>query len=294
MLAIGLPGADATPTAVEVTDTKSPAQRSLLQCELNYTSDTKAGFHSVRSPLVGSRSDDLLRLERFAQRHTGLRELAAAVHDPAVQTIVLKSQREAAEALSQKHLKEFLAPWNTHGLTPTNAVAWRKGTSGKESASGVGVNALEGAATTWHAVAYAQAESQKGGRHFIPSGVAAIHELMHIQELTPGSVPYGDDLGELMASLHSLVLSDEINKTLKQLPLTTEINYGRTVVWNGHCLPLGRLANTVRELEQKYGGIADAVMSKEFLQMIGDEAIPDNPRDFPLDGGCRPNDGPLA
>jgi hypothetical protein len=78
-----------------------------------------------------------------------------------------------------------------------------------------------------------------------------------------------------MPTIATIVRVDEVYREVNRIPASQEVDYGQTVTWSGHSVPLGRLANFYRALEQRYGSIGRAVLSEESFEFMRTGQIPE-------------------
>jgi len=93
---------------------------------------------------------------------------------------------------------------------------------------------------------------------------------MHIEETKKRQRALSSDtnpLAELMSTAYTITAADEIRKAVTDVPIDSTVDYGRNVSWNGHDVPLGKIANTLRALRTKYGSWDKAMTSPEALAL---------------------------
>ncbi len=272
----------------------SPKRRAQLEASLNYHNNP--GYHTLRSPAAGSRSSELIGLRGLAPANPALPSFANALYQPEFVHLIPARQARRAEALSLEIFRRYLSRYPGSGLDENNAVGW-----GKMDLTRTYIASIENQYNTWSVqpIVYNQTH-MKGGR-CLPRFIAAFHEFMHVEE-TPRGVAMGWDaapppppaqaagpvssvqvaaggpsiesLSELMPTIMTIVLSDEVYKRLNNIPLNRAVNYGQSVQWDGHSVQLGRVANFYRSLIDRYGSVGAAAASPESLEFMRHGRIP--------------------
>ncbi|MEW6034974.1 MAG: hypothetical protein AB1529_00035 [Candidatus Micrarchaeota archaeon] len=275
-------------------ETVSPQRRAQLEASLNYPNNP--GYHTLRSPAAGSRSSELMALRGLAPANPALLSFADALYQPEFVHLIPARQARRAEALSLEIFRRYLSRYAASGLDENNAVVWAK-----MDLTRTYIASTENQHNTWNVqpIVYNQTH-MKGGR-CLPRFIAALHEFMHVEE-TPRGAAMGWDavpspppaqaagpvssvqaaaggpsiemLSELMPTIMTLVLSDEVYKRLNNIPLNRAVNYGQSVQWDGHSVQLGRVANFYRSLIDRYGSVGAAAASPESLEFMRQGRIP--------------------
>jgi len=106
---------------------------------------------------------------------------------------------------------------------------------------------------------------RKGKDEYIPERLMALHELMHVEQgveqLLTGFPIFRTSGVELMTALQQIIHADTIYKKIYGLHIGNVVDYGGETVGG---IPLGRFANTYRDLQKKYdGNLAKALISKK-------------------------------
>ncbi len=73
---------------------------------------------------------------------------------------------------------------------------------------------------------------------------------------------------EILPTLKTIILSDEIFKKIYEKSLDSEIDYGKSLHFKENTIPIGRLANIYRHLEEKYSSLSEALLSTESFEFL--------------------------
>ncbi|MEW6721799.1 MAG: hypothetical protein AB1324_00900 [Candidatus Micrarchaeota archaeon] len=305
----------------------SPQLRARLERDLNYESNP--GRHTVRSPAVGSRSAELLRLRELGGQAPHLISFANAIYQPEFVHLIPAGQAQRAERVSAEIFRRYIERYPGSGLDENNAVNWTA-----MDLTRTYIADTENQHNVWTVQPNVYNRTHALGRMRLPRYLAAIHEFMHVEETPPGArsdwdrapaastrhpatgtpqpaeaqmpssqarpptpdattvspresserppasggtapaAPSLEILSELMPTIMTIVLSDEVYKAVNRIPIGREVNYGRRVQWDNHSVPLGRVANFYRSLIGQYGSIGAAVASPESLEFMRQGTIP--------------------
>ena len=103
---------------------------------------------------------------------------------------------------------------------------------------------------SWHLRISLTPQGFVSTEEFLPLGVMALHELLHVQNIFPGSLQGLKSLfslDELPTSLQDIMLNDLIYKKLNNIPLEETVIYD-----TGSPLPIGEIAVFLHKLQQQY------------------------------------------
>lgn len=264
-------GGDAPPPAqVQIT----PQRRAELEAGLNYTSNP--GRHTIRSPAVGSRSHELAALRALSPQNPAMLSFSEALYRPELVHIVPASQARRAEAISLGIFRRYLSRYPDSGLTETNAVAWTP-----MDMTRTFISNIENDQNIWTVQPVVYDRTHMLGNRCLPRYIAATHEFMHVEETPRGAAqdwdrrpPGLEILSELMPTLLTIIMVDEVYKRVNGIQMSRVVNYGEHVQWGGHSVPLGRIANFYRSLIDRYGSVGNAVASQESLEFMRQGIIP--------------------
>lgn len=249
------------------------AKRIALQREANFTNPERPGRHSLLSPVVGTRAGELLAVKRLADKYSAVASFAEVLHRPENVELIPVAQREPADRISADIFESYVRRYAARGLTPQNAVEWVDSDMPGFASNKTWIHDRESEWTTWNTHPIVERRGTTGttseATHYLPGGLVALHELMHVEETKKGE-PDGppEIFQEVMTTAKSLILADEVYKRISALALDAVVDYGKAVQWNCNSMPIGRLANFLRDLEAKYRGISGAILSPEFLDLV--------------------------
>jgi hypothetical protein len=266
------PGAGGAPPQAPVYIT--PQRRAELERGLNYPSSP--GRHTVLSPAVGSRASELAALRAMAPQNPAMLSFANAIYQPQFVHIIPKSLAGKAEQASLDIFRRILSRYPGSGLDENNAVGWHS-----VELTRTYISAVENDLNTWNVQPAVYDQTHMRGRMCLPRYIAAMHEFMHVEETPPKAAADWDRtppqlliLSELMPTIMTIVAADEAYKSVNSIPLTRVVDYGQTVRWDNHSVPLGRIANFYRSLIDRYGSVGAAAASPESLEFMRQGAIP--------------------
>lgn len=239
-----------------------------LQVNQNYL--YSPGRHSLISPVVGSRVDEAELIDQNVKNSIVLRKYEEILYKSKNIYLIPIEDRQQASAIANKLYAEYIDKYSASGLTVDNAVDFINSDK-PEFVGAVSnktyVNDIENEWNTWNAHVYVEAESgsfnEKFGK-YLPPGVVAIHEIMHVEQTRKRSKDVGQQPGdELLTTTKTIILLDQIYKEVKNIPTETIVDYGAE-----YELPLGKIANYYRDLEKKYGNLAEAIVSEESQKFL--------------------------
>ncbi|HSB47444.1 MAG TPA: hypothetical protein VLD37_05500 [Candidatus Bilamarchaeum sp.] len=251
-----------------------PQRRRELEAELNFINSP--GRHTVLSPASGSRSGELASLRSMGPNHPELLSFATAIYQPQFVHLIPASQARRAEAAGLDIFRRYLSRYSASGMDENNAVMWHS-----TDMTRTYVTDVENEHNTWNVQPLVYDKTHMRGRTCLPKYIAALHELMHVEETPRGAArdwdkapPGLEILSELIPTIMTVVMADEAYKRVNRIPLSREVNYGQRVQWDGHSVPVGRIANFYRSLIDRYGSVGAAVASPESLEFMRQGAIP--------------------
>lgn len=246
------------------------AERSILEDSLNFPKHK--GTHTVKSPAVGSRQEELKAIKKAIQSVKILSKLQEAIYAPKYIHLIPLDKKDEADAAAQKMFLNYISKYSEFGITEQNAVIWSKnGMPGCVSNKTI-VYDLENQLNTWHAEVIVEARHgnfNEEFNHYLPPHVVAYHELMHLEELEPrckdGPTQNGD---ELLATIKTFILLDIVYKEIHGLPLESTVDYGKHIEIGCGKISLGAFANFYRQQEAKHGTLCAGLLSKESISFL--------------------------
>lgn len=232
------------------------------------------GSHTRLSPVVGIDLQAQSALDELSRGLPALKSFENAIYDSKNIYLIPSAKEKEAREISMQIFEAAIAEFKTHGLTTKNAVDW-----GKDSRTGVThVYDLENEWNTWCMHAIVRESSHKDGK-YLPVGLVAAHEIMHVRQTRKGisEEDYKDREKEfpveLAPGLMTIVLVDQVYKEVHNKKLESIVDH-RNIQWDKHTISLGQVANFYRALLKREGSIYKAIQSKESLELIKTGKIP--------------------
>ena len=235
---------------------------------------TGPGHHSGAGPLKGSRSHELDFLETANKKSPQLitnleKELYDSDLDPRDFILIPEiflSHFPEINRLSCEMYSSYIDPYRSYGISEENAVDWIE--------DGRSETRMLPDLHNWtaHPVVSKKGFQFKVNGSTIPGCLAAIHELMHVEEYKPNS----HIASEVLTVTRDLINLDLIRKRILGHSVEQEEAYGKTLEirsedgeFSKTCsVPLGKYINFYRELEQKKSSLGEAVGSSESIHFL--------------------------
>lgn len=253
------------------------AARSMIDQREAFSLERQAQQESSQhgTPLAFCRPTDprCAAIEKLASRDPAVAAFAEALYQPENIRLIPVEQRAEADPIANEIFANYVSTYAKHGLTTQNAVDWMDSDMPGFASNKTTTTDIENEWNTWHLSATVErlgtTGTKKDSTHYLPGGLVALHELMHVEETAKGS-PDKDSPQwiELMTTAKSVILGDEVYKRVNGLALESEVNYGKKLQWEGQSIEIGQLANVLRVLEKNHGSIAGAVLSSDFRALV--------------------------
>lgn len=229
------------------------------------------GRHDRNSPLVGSRQQELALALEAQEQHALLQSLEDALYKPENIYLIPNDRKDEADHYSKALFCQYLVKYQAFGYSEHNTVRWISTSEPGLVSNKTFVNDIENEWNSWFVEAYIEERRQGNNEKFgkyLPPHLVAYHELMHIEETTPGQSCHGRH-SELLTSLKTLLLVDQVYKEIHSLDLSEEVDYQHAITVGERSWNLGALANFYRALESRYVTLAAALVSEESLEALG-------------------------
>ena len=253
-------------------------RRRYLEKELNYPFNP--GYHSRLSPLVGTKLDENRALKRAMNRDTELQgvlqSFESTIHDTSKYVYLIPlSEKELADDIAKTLFEAYIKKYSPIGLNINNAVMYTN--EDHVLSNRVVVRPYESEDTTWHIRLLVEEETKKDN-FYQPRHIIAIHEVRHAEETIKGNTDLCREVGdELMPTLLSILLTDEIFKKIYGIVLVDEVSYNKPLTEYGIPLKIddreidvGELANFYRGLYNIHGSLNEAILSEESVTFLNE------------------------
>jgi hypothetical protein len=237
-----------------------------LKEKLNFTHSP--GRHSALSPVVGARTEEEAQLRSALKDHPNLAHLEEALYNPEFINLIPKEQKEQADKLGMDRFVDYIKKYEKAGVTSENAIDWsdidfRLGATYTYD--------IENESNTWNVHAVVEKDGTVDSKKYVPSGIVARHEIMHVEQTEPRiseARRKSQALKELVPSLDTIIELDAVYKELNKIPLNDLVTHQKGINWANKEIDLGEVANFYRGLASEHGSIAKALISKESLEFI--------------------------
>jgi len=260
------------PSPQEPVENKSTEYSNQLSISLNF--QNCPGRHTIKSPVVGTRSEELLAVQKAIRSLPVLANLQNSIYsvEGSIHIIPLNKKDEADEVARALFL-DYISKYAAHGCTEQNIVKWcYTGLPGAASNKTL-IYDVENEWNTWCVCAYVERRNgacNEAYGHYLPPHVVAYHELMHIEEtpLQAKVTHQGQNGDELLTTIKTYLLLDHIYKKIHGLNESTEVDYGIHFEINGNKIGLGKFANFYREQELKHEKLYLALISSDSISFL--------------------------
>lgn len=239
-----------------------------------------SGRHLANSPVVGSRHEEAKALFMAREKDPVLKSLDSQLHYVNLYRIPPERMAEANQ-IARQIFAEYIKKYDKFGFTVDNIVHWLETDFLCENITTVWYPG-KGSAEAWYIEPKVEIHSRlereyhpKGSRFvegMLPRCVVAYHELMHVEEAEKNGSAVSL---EILASLRSHILVDIIHKKLNGLDINSVVDYDLFLKFAGKKIPLGEFVNFYRQLEEKLGGLAKAVLSPQSFALLAGTSIAD-------------------
>lgn len=235
-----------------------------LESSLNYL--CYPGKHTIKSVVVGTRADELRAVKAKMKTEPILKEFENSLYQPENINLIPNKCQKIADEIANRRFARYLDKYRHCGLNEANAIAW----SDWKFREGVtNIITIENEWNTWNVHAIVQKNGHLKSGKYLPPGITAYHELMHVEEIPKLFKNTNNESGdELLPTLTTLMQLDEVFKSCKNLEMSREVDYQQIIKVYKVALPLGKIANCYRSLTKNLGRLVDAVLSNESLNFL--------------------------
>jgi hypothetical protein len=233
----------------------------------------KPGRHTIKSPVVGSRADELLAVKKAMKSESILAKLQKAIYKDIFIYLIPTTKKDEADDVARGLFLDYISKYSTHGCTEQNIVDWCYSGMPACASNKVTIYDLENEWNTWcvHAVIEARHGSHNEKYNgYLPPHVVAYHELMHVEEtpLRAKKITEQENGNELLTVIKTIILLDTVYKKIYGIDEATEVDYNKFIDINGTKIKLGRFANFYREKESELEKLYLALISPESIKFL--------------------------
>lgn len=233
------------------------------------------GNHTIKSPVVGSRANELLAVKKAMKTEPILANLQEAIYKDTFIFIIPTTKKDEADKVARELFLDYISKYTPHGCTEQNIVDWCRSTSGVAH-NRIHIYDLENKWNTWgvHAIVEARnGEFNEAYGRYLPPHVAAYHEVMHVEEMPlKAREIIGEENGiELLTVIKTIILLDTVYKKIYGIDEASEVDYDQFIDINGTKIKLGRFANFYREKEAELEKLYLALISPDSIKFLEGE-----------------------
>lgn len=244
-----------------------------LETSLSENYPQQAGYHSLQSPVLGSRSDESQLISQAVLQNDFLDRAESRIYQQENYAIIPLEKRIEAEKRSQEIFREYISKYSSADITEENVIAWTP------LDKNYALTRTETPVHSYTTQIFSSDATAEGhniilGKFYLPTGVVAYHELMHVELRNPcDRNHYYNPASELMTMSKSIMLLDQIYKEIHGIPLGQEIDYNIPLPdsyspFGNLPFPAGKFANFYRQLEASCGNLAKALVSDESIRFL--------------------------
>lgn len=240
---------------VDVTDPQTIkyylALKKLTKYQKQVSLKCNPGQFNELSPFLGETASYHVQLKQ--NNSPAMKAFSKLIYDSSVTFYMIpKEDQKKANLIADQMLRDDLKRYH---LTPeqvfSDPIEFRSATTCSE---------CDNPWNDWKVqVILDDSSSRPGQDKFVPFGIVALHELGHVKQTLPGMSEYefndnkSKTFAELAPTIDLIVRQDEVYKTIHNIPLTDEVEYARSFTINGQPYSIGKMANTFRQIKDKYG-----------------------------------------
>lgn len=235
-----------------------------LQSSLNYF--CRPGFHSVKSVVVGTRACERNAIQQKMKTENLLKKFEDALYQPENLKLVPIECKKISDEFANEIFARYLDKYRHCGLNEKNAIEWSYGDFKKGF---IDVSKLENQWNTWRIQAVVELNGQLNEDKYLPPGITAYHELMHVEETPKLHQNEESETGyELLTTLTTVMQLDEVFKKCKNVDLSVEVDYQKALKVQAVSIPIGKVANCYRSLAKHFNSLVDATLSTASINFL--------------------------
>lgn len=236
-----------------------------------------SGYHTAKSVVVGTRWKELAEVQNKAESEPLLQVFEKALyHTPEIRDLIPRSCRSITDKAADLLFSTYIDKYRHCGINEDNIVVLKDQFMGgiAVGANNRGFDRTSGVSII--TVIVAPTKDQYWNQpNSSPAGVVKLHEVMHLEEtdsFTDKARINRPGL-ELITTVKSVILADELYKQCKKISIGDEVDYSKNLEITASpseklSLPIGRIANCYRALEEKFGALYKGIISPESIQFL--------------------------
>jgi hypothetical protein len=162
----------------------------------------------------------------------------------------------------------FIKKYKEKGVTENNAVDWLQfGPKGEVVLKEDHWKNPFG----WHLHAKVRKTDCDYEGKYLPFYLTAYHEILHVEDIPP----FGDRTffiphtgTELLQTIKTIILADEVYKQINEKGIDSEIDYGKSIMLKNKTISIGAIANFYRKLEQRHDSLCEGIISSTSIEFL--------------------------
>lgn len=222
-------------------------------------------------PLLGTNADAFTELqEKFGNNDAYLWLTYELYNTPNFEEIIPLDNIEQTEYIAKQILYNKM---QKYGITPKQTDQWLEFATTWQSYEILPRNAAGGTVTmyyqgNWYCTILLKPRVLQKGKQYFPLSLIAVHEFQHVKDRFPGLHNKQYSLSELTTSISDLIIADEINHRINNIPYEQSINYKQRD--NSIEVNIGEIAWFFRNMSQKYNtdNYAELLLKPEATKYI--------------------------
>ncbi len=176
------------PPQAEATDppTAERGGGGLTPLSISKNFQNRPGRHTIKSPVAGSRAEELLAVKKAMKSERVLASLQEAIYIGKFIYLIPTTKKDEADKIARELFLNYISKYTSHGCTEQNIVDWDCTGMPGFGSNKTFIYDLENEHNTWcvHAVIEARHGSYNERYNgYLPPHVVAYHELMHVEEI---------------------------------------------------------------------------------------------------------------
>lgn len=232
------------------------------------------GHHTVESPVVGTRAEELMTVKKAMRKYPVLASLQKSIYSIDNIYLIPLDKKDEADEFARELFVKYISKYAHFGCTEQNIVEWVASGYPFAATNKTHIYDIENEWNTWclHVlIENRNGECNQKGDRYLPPHIVAYHEVMHVEEIPPlAKEAIQNENGiELLTTIKTFILLDTVYKKIHQYAENSEVDYGKEIqLINGKKIKLGAFANFYREQEKRLGKLYLALISPESIAFL--------------------------